>query len=372
MSSNLVYVRRLAKLITDYCVSVRKGDEVVISAGLESIPLVREVYREVVQRGGYPLLVRFRDEVLDEIFYKHAPDELLEYISPIEKQLIERITVSISILAPSHTRHLTSIDPERIAKRSRARRELSRIFLDRSAKGELRWTLAPYPTRALAQDADMSIVEYEEFVFHATMVDREDPVKAWVEQANWQQKIADFLNRVSELHYKGPGIDFHIQVHGRKWVNDDGKYNMPGGEVFTGPVEDTAEGYIEFDYPAIWRGREVDGIKLVFRRGEVVEAHASKGEEFLRKMIATDEGSRRLGELAFGLNYNITRFTREILFDEKIGGTMHIALGSSYPETGGQNVSSIHWDMIKSLRNHRVYADGDLVYENGHFIEEVI
>jgi aminopeptidase len=372
MMSGHVYVSRLARLIAEYCVSIRKGDEVVINAGLEALPLVREIYREIVQRGGYPLLVNLRDEVLDEIFYKYAPDEVLEHVSPIERQLVEGINVSISILAPSHTRHLTSIDPDKVSRRSKARHVLSRIFLERSARGELRWTLAPYPTRALAQEADMSILEYEEFVFHATMVDREDPVRAWVEQARWQQRIADFLNRVSELHYKGPGIDFHIQVHGRKWINDDGKYNMPGGEVFTGPVEDTAEGYIEFDYPAIWRGREVSGIKLVFRRGEVVEAYARKGAEFLRKMIATDEGSKRLGELAFGLNYNITRFTREILFDEKIGGTMHIALGSSYPETGGKNVSSIHWDMIKSLRNHKVYADGDLVYENGRFIEEVL
>ena len=365
-------VSRLARLIAEYCVSIKKGDEVVVNAGLEALPLVREIYREVVTRGGYPLLVNLGDEVLDEIMYRYAPDDVLEHVSPVEEELVKRIDVTINILAPSHTKHLTGVNPERIAKRSKARFNLTRIFMERSAKGELRWTIAPYPTRALAQEAGMSILEYEEFVYHATMVDREDPVKAWQEQARWQQRIADFLNKVHELRYQGPGIDFYIRVDGRKWINDDGRYNMPGGEVFTGPVEDSAEGYIEFDYPAIWRGHEVEGVKLVFRKGVVVEAHARRGEDFLRKMLETDEGAKRLGELAFGLNYNITRFTKEILFDEKIGGTMHIALGASYPETGGKNQSSIHWDMIKSLRSHKVYADGDLVYENGKFIEDVI
>jgi len=365
-------VARLARLIAEYCVSIRRGDEVVINAGLEALPLVREVYREVVSRGGYPLLVNLGDEVLDEIMYRYAPDEVLEHVSPVEEAVVKTVSAVINILAPSHTRHLTGVDPERIAKRSRARFELTKIFMERSAKGELRWTIAPYPTRALAQEAEMSILEYEDFVYHATMVDREDPVEAWREQARWQQRIADFLNKVHELRYEGPGIDFRIRVDGRKWINDDGRYNMPGGEVFTGPVEDSAEGYIEFDYPAVWRGHVVEGVRLVFRRGVVVEAHASRGEDFLKKMLETDEGAKRLGELAFGLNYNITRFTKEILFDEKIGGTMHVALGAAYPETGGRNESSIHWDMIKSLRRHRVYADGDLVYENGKFIEDVI
>ncbi|BEP17488.1 aminopeptidase [Pyrofollis japonicus] len=365
-------IEKLAQLIVDYCVSVKKGDEVTIGAGLEALPLVREIFKEVVKRGAYPLLVSLEDEALDEILYRYATDEVLEHVSPVEKLLSETITVAIRILAPSHTKHLMGIPAERMVKRSRARFELMKIFMERSARNELRWTIAPYPTRALAQEAGMGILEYEEFVYHATMVDRDDPVKAWQEQARWQQKIADFLNKVSELKYVGPGIDFYIRVDGRKWINDDGKYNMPGGEVFTGPIEDSAEGYIEFDYPAIWRGHEVEGVRLVFRKGQVVEAKAHRGEEFLKKMLETDEGAKRLGELAFGLNYNITRFTKEILFDEKIGGTMHIALGASYPETGGKNQSSIHWDMIKSLKNHKVYADGDLIYENGKFIEEVL
>ncbi len=365
-------VSRLARLIAEYCVSVRKGDEVVIGGGFEALPLIRELYREVVSRGGYPLIVSIHDEVLDEIFYRYAADEVLEYMSPIEEEIMKRINVRIRILSPSHTKHLVGVDPEKIKRRARARRKLTEIFMERSARKELRWNVTAYPTRALAQEAGMSIMEYEEFLYKAVMVDREDPVKAWIEKAREQQKIADFLNKVSELRYEGPGIDLVLRVDGRTWINDDGKYNMPGGEVFSAPIEDSVEGYVVFDYPAIWRGVEVEGVKLVFKKGVVVEATARRGEEFLKKILETDEGAKRLGEIAFGLNYNITRFTKEILFDEKIGGTIHMALGAAYPETGGKNKSSIHWDMIKDMSKHKVYADGDLVYENGRFIKEVL
>ncbi len=365
-------IRKLAKLIVNYCVEVKKGDEVVIGGGIESLPLLREIYREVLVNGGYPLQVNIQDEVMSEIFYRYAPEYILEYVSPLEKEITEKVDVVIRILSPSHTKHLMGIDPEKMKKRSKARFEITRIFLERSARKELRWNIAPYPTKALAQEASMSILEYEDFVYKATMVDKEDPIKAWIEKAREQQKITDFLNKVSELKYEGPGIDLYLRVDGRIWINDDGKYNMPGGEVFSAPIEDSVEGYVEFDYPAVWRGVEVEGVKLVFKKGVVVEAKARKGEEFLKKMLETDEGAKRLGEIAFGLNYNIDRFTKEILFDEKIGGTIHMALGAAYPETGGKNKSSIHWDMIKGMREHKVYADGDLVYEKGKFIKEVL
>ncbi len=365
-------IRKLAKLIVNYCVEVKKGDEVVIGGGIESLPLLREIYREVLVNGGYPLQVNIQDEVMSEIFYRYAPEYILEYVSPLEKEIMEKVDVVIRILSPSHTKHLMGIDPEKMKKRSKARFEITRIFLERSARKELRWNIAPYPTKALAQEAGMSILEYEDFVYKATMVDKEDPIKAWVEKAREQQKIADFLNKVSELKYEGPGINLYLRVDGRIWINDDGKYNMPGGEVFSAPIEDSVEGYVEFDYPAVWRGVEVEGVKLVFKKGVVVEAKARKGEEFLKKMLETDEGAKRLGEIAFGLNYNIDRFTKEILFDEKIGGTIHMALGAAYPETGGKNKSSIHWDMIKGMKEHKVYADGDLVYEKGKFIKEIL
>jgi aminopeptidase len=365
-------VSNLAKLLVEYCIEAKKGDEVVVNAGFEARDLVVEVVKQLVSRGAYPVLINLSDELINEVFYRYATRDVLEHISSIEKYLLEHIDASISIISPTHTKPLIGIDPERIKVRSSARRELTRIFMERSARKELRWVVTAYPTRALAQEAGMSIIDYEDFVYHATFADSKDPVREWRSIRERQQKIVDLLNRVSELKYEGPGIDLYLRVDGRKWINDDGKYNMPGGEVFSAPIEDSVEGYVEFDYPAIWRGVEVEGVKLVFRKGVVVEAHARRGEEFLKKMLETDEGAKRLGEIAFGLNYNITRFTKEILFDEKIGGTIHMALGAAYPETGGKNMSAIHWDMIKDMRKHRVYADGELVYENGRFLLETI
>lgn len=365
-------VSKLANLLVEYSVAVKPIDEVAIYGSYEAMPLIKEVFREVVEHGGYPVIVNIYDEVFEEIFYRLARDELLSYVSSIEKEIASKITARINILSSTHTKHLVGIDPERIKRRSASRAPLMEIFMERSAKGELKWVVAPYPTRALAQEAGMSIIEYEEFVYKATLVDRDNPVSAWLEKAREQQKIADFLNKVSELRYEGPGISLALGVSGRTWINDDGRHNMPGGEVFTAPIEDSAEGFVEFDYPAIWRGVEVDGVRLVFSKGVVVEARAVRGEEFLRKMISVDEGASRLGEIAFGLNYSIDRFTKEILFDEKIGGTIHMALGAAYPESGGRNKSAIHWDMIKDMRRGRVYADGELVYENGKFLLEVI
>jgi aminopeptidase len=361
-------ISNLARLIVNYCVYLRKGEEVVINATVESIPLVREIVKYTVEAGAYPVFINIGDESITEAFYKYAPQEVLSHVSILEKETVSRVNAQISILSPSHTKPLIGIDPEKLKVRSQARRELNKIYLERSAKGELKWVIAPYPTRALAQEAGMSISEYEDFVYHATYADSADPVSMWSEIGKRQQRIAEFLNKAREIRYVGPGIDLYLRVDGRTWINDDGHYNMPGGEVFSAPVEDSVEGYVEFEYPAIWRGVEVEGVKLVFRKGEVVEATARRGEAFLKKMLETDDGARRVGEIAFGLNYNITRFTKEILFDEKIGGTIHLALGSAYPETGGRNVSAIHWDMIKDMRNAKVYVDNELIYENGRFI----
>ncbi len=363
--------RKFAKLLTDYCTSVRKGDEVFINASFAAYPLVRELWRAVVERGGYPFF-NPRDDVLSEIFYRYANEDLLRHYSKIEETIYELGDVFISIISPTHTKPLASVDPVKIKIRSQARRKLTEIFMRRDAEGSLRWVATAYPTNALAQEAGMSPLEYEEFVFKALKLHKEDPIAEWVKQAEWQERIANFLNKVSELRIVAEDTDLTLRVDGRVWINDDGKNNMPGGEVFTGPHEDSTEGYVTFTYPAVWRGVEVEGVKLVFKRGAVVEAHAIKGEEFLKRMLETDEGARRLGEAAFGLNYDIKRYTKEILFDEKIGGTIHLALGASYPKTGGKNVSAIHWDMVKDMRKGKVYADGDLIYEGGKFLEDVI
>ncbi len=364
-------VSKFAKLLVDYCIGVKKLDEVVISTELEGAPLARELYKKIVDKGGYPRIF-FGDSYLTEYFYKKAPEELLEYLSPIDKYIIEKVDARIAIIAPSHTKPLSSVDPERIKKRSLATRELSEIMLKRDAEGSLRWTVTAYPTNAMAQEAGFTPIEWEEFVFKAVKLYTEDPVSEWKKQAEWQQKIADALSKIDELHLQGSSLDLKLRFKGRKWINDDGKNNMPGGEVFTAPHEDSVEGEVLFTYPAIWRGVEVENVKLVFKGGKVVKASASKGEEFLLKMLETDEGARVLGEFAFGLNYDIQYFTKEILFDEKIGGTIHMALGAAYPQSGGKNKSSIHWDMVRDMRKGRIYGDGELIYENGRFLEEVL
>ncbi|OYT51410.1 MAG: aminopeptidase [Desulfurococcales archaeon ex4484_204] len=367
----LYVLRKFAKLLTDYCTKVKKLDEVLITSSFEAYPLIRELWRSVIERGAYPRL-RLSDDVLTEIFYRYAPEELLKYLSEIDEYVAERVNVSITVVAPTHTKALVGIDPERIKVRSRALRKLTDIFMMRDSEGSLRWVVTAYPSRALAQEAGMSPIEFEDFVYRALKLYVDDPLNAWTKQAAMQERIASFLDRVSELRIVGEDTDIRMNVSGRKWINDDGRNNMPGGEVFSAPHEDSVEGYITFTYPAIWRGVEVEGVKLYFKKGVVVEAHALKGEEFLKKMLETDDGARKVGEVAFGLNYDIKRFTKQILFDEKIGGTIHLALGAAYPKTGGKNSSSIHWDMVKDMRKGKVFADGELVYVDGRFIEDVI
>ncbi|MEM4618169.1 MAG: aminopeptidase [Ignisphaera sp.] len=358
---------KYAKLIVDYCVDIKKLDEVIITSSIEAYPLVIEIYKEAIKRGAYPRFL-LNDDAMSEIFYKYASTELLEYLSPIDRFIMENIDVRISILSPTHTKPLMNIDPERRKIREKALKELKQIFMNREASGKLRWVVAAYPTKAMAQEAGMGIIEFEEFVIKAVKLSEEDPVKAWIEQANRQNKVIKLLSRVDELRFVSEDTDLVVKVGGRTWINDDGKNNMPGGEVFTAPHEDSAEGYITFTYPAIYGGVEVEGIRLRFRNGNVIDAYAMKGDEFLKKILEVDEGVKKIGELAFGLNYNINRFTKQILFDEKIGGTIHIALGFAYLRTGGRNVSAVHWDMIKDMRDGLVYADGDLVYKNGKFV----
>lgn len=362
---------KFAKLLSEYCTTVKAGDEVLISSTYEAYPLIKELWREIVSRGAYPRL-RITDEVLIEMFYKYAPENLLRHYSKIDEFIMENIDVRISILSSTHTKPLVSTDPEKMKVRAQTTAKLTEIFMRRDAEGNLRWVVTPFPTRALAQEAGMSPLEFEEFVFKALKLHREDPIEAWANQARWQEKIVDMLMKATELRFVTEDTDLAVGVEGRRWINDDGKVNMPGGEIFTAPHEDSADGYIKFDYPAIWRGVEVEGVRLVFKDGMVTEAKAEVGEGFLRKMLETDEGAKRIGELAFGLNYDITRSVKEILFDEKIGGTVHLALGSAYLRTGGKNKSAIHWDLIKDMEKGEVYADGELIYKKGRFIEEIL
>jgi len=364
-----VRIERLAKLLIEYSLGIKQGDQVLLRATTLAQPLIKACYLEVLKRGAHPL-VRLSFEGQNYLFYSCADEAQLEFISEIDRVTASNINGLVVILSEPNTKELTNVDPANMAKARAAQREIRDILDERELKGEFGWVLAPYPTQAFAQDAEMSLMEYEEFLFAACGVNREAPVSYWKEVSYRQDKIREWLQGVKELRYLGPETELTLLVEGRKWINCDGKRNIPDGEVFTSPIEASVEGHIYFDYPACYSGVEVHGVRLTFKKGRIVEAKAEKGGEFLNKMLDTDDSARYLGEVAFGLNDGIKRFTKNILFDEKIGGTIHMAAGAAYPETGGTNKSGLHWDFIKGMAEGEVYADGKLIYKSGRFVEE--
>ena len=361
-------IEKLADLLVNYSVAVRTGDRVLIEGTSLAEPLLKAVYIKVLQAGGHPLM-NAAPAGMEELLFRHASDEQLRYIHQPRKLIMETYDVRISIGGDDNTKSLTSVDPARMVLREQAHTELMKTFLRRSAAGELRWTFALFPTNAYAQDAEMSLSEYEDFAYGACLPDMNDPVGYWRRFSARQEKIVDWLKGKERVHVIGPGTDLRLSIAGRTFINCDGRYNMPDGEIFTGPVEDSVEGHAYFSYPAIEGGREVIGVRLWFEQGRVVKASAEKNEEFLLKTLDTDEGSRRVGEFAIGTNEGITRFTRQILFDEKINGSFHMALGAGYPETGSKNESAVHWDMVSDLRHGgEIRVDGELLYKNGQFV----
>jgi aminopeptidase len=360
-------IANLAKTLVEYSVKVKPGDWVLINAHVLALPLAKEVLRYVLRAGGNPDVLLNTDE-MGEIRIKESSDEQLKWISPVERAVYEEIDVSISLLAAENTRTMSGVNPERERVRQQVRKDLFQTYMKRSAEGKLRWTLTQFPCSAYAQEADMSLHEFEDFVYAATFADQPDPVACWQKVEDDQQRLVDWLKGKKQVVVRGPNADLTLSIDERTFINSSGTHNMPSGEIFTGPVEDSANGWIRFTYPAIHQGREVEGIELEFKDGKVVNAKARKNEEFLLTMLDSDAGARYLGEFAFGANYGIQRFTKSILYDEKIGGSIHLAVGAGYPETGSKNQSSIHWDMICDMRdNSEVLVDGVLFYKNGEF-----
>lgn len=357
-----------AAVIVDYSTEVQPGDKVSISGGVAAEPLLRAIYRAVLERGGHPVLLpTFPDSQTD--LFTSASDEQLQFISPVERWWREEANVNIDVMASTNTRALSGTNPARQTVWNRARAELREIAAQRAARGERRWSLTIFPTAAYAQDADMATDEFASFLASACMLDRPDPVAAWRELSARQARMIEWLEARGEIHVAAPDTDLRLGVAGRSWINSDGKRNFPSGEVFTGPIEDSVEGHIRFSFPVVTQGREIVDIRLRFAAGVVVDASAAKNEAFLIETLDTDPGARRLGEFAFGTNDGIDRWTRNILLDEKIGGTIHMALGSGYPETGSGNRSAIHWDLIRDLRQGgQVTADGEVVLRDGQFL----
>jgi aminopeptidase len=364
-------VDRLAAVLVDYSTRVRPDDLVLISSSLAGAPLVQSLFRRVVEAGGHP---QVRTEVEGELeaLLAEGTDAQLEWMNPARVNDIDRADVRIVVEAESNTRAHTAVDPARQARRARAREPLLNRYLERAAACELRSVITLYPTNAAAQDADRSLEDYEDFVYRAGLLDRDDPIGGWQALGAQLQRLANWLSGTQELRVVADGTDLTLGVEGRTWIPSEGRENFPDGELFTGPVETSVKGAIRFSYPASFAGRRIKDIELEFEDGEVVRARASQGEEFLREMLAMDDGARRVGEFSFGLNDAVQEFTGHTLFDEKIGGTVHLALGAAYPETGGTNQSALHWDLVCDLRSGgEVYADGELVYRDGRFLDGV-
>jgi aminopeptidase len=358
----------LARILTHYSAPVGAGDVCVIGAETAAEPLVQAVYEEVLRVGGLPVVELATSDQASS-FYRLASDQQLEWISPPAQWAAKEADVSITIMAETNTRALTSSDPARQARRQLATKPLMEETVRRSAAGELRWALTLFPTHAYASEAEMSLPEYEDFYYRACLCDRQDPITAWQEQSNELRRLSEWISGREDVRIEGPGTDLRLNISGRTFLVGDGKHNMPDGEFFTGPLEDSASGEVAFSYPAIYGGREVAGVKLSFDQGRVVDVSAERNEDFLIEMLDTDAGARRLGEFGIGANYGVDRFTKEILLDEKIGGTVHLAIGMSYPETGGSNDSAVHWDMVCDLRRGgRITVDGDELQVDGRFV----
>ena len=363
-----IRMQNLAKLIVQYSIAVKKGDWIVIVGDVSTEPLVDLVVKEVLLAGGNPQVI-FNSETVDETRYLYANEQQLAFVPPTERLTIENMDGYIYLQGNRNTRHLSGIDPQKIQVYRRARRDLNELMMERSATGDVRWVITQYPCFANAQEADMSLKEFENFVYQATYTDQDDPVAEWHAIETQQQRIVDWLKGKKQITVKSANAEISLSIEGRSFINSCGKNNMPSGEVFTSPVEDSINGWVNFTYPAIHSGKEVIGVRLEIKDGKVIQASAEKNEEFLLSQLDMDEGSRYFGEFAIGTNYGISKFTKNILYDEKIGGSFHMAIGAGFPEAGGKNKSAIHWDFICDMREDgEIAADGEIFYQKGKFI----
>ena len=361
-------VEGLARVLAHYSLELQPGQVCVIQGGVAAEPLVQAIYEQALEAGAHPI-VDLAMEGAQAAFYARANDSQLEWISPPERWAIEHADARIRVLSDTNTRELSTVEPERQTRRQKARHPLMQRMMERSAKEELRWNVTLFPTNAYASAASMSLAAYEDFYYRACLTDQPDPVAAWRQAAEETNRLAEWIQGREEVKIEGPGTNLTLNVADRYFKPADGKYNMPDGEFFTGPHEDSAEGEITFHLPATYSGREVAGVRFRFEGGRVVDASAERGEDFLIEVLDTDEGARRLGELGIGTNFGISAGTGEILLDEKIGGTVHLAVGASYPETGGVNESAVHWDMICDLRQGgSITVDGEVLQRDGSFV----
>jgi aminopeptidase len=363
-------LQRLAQVVCQYSLAAQPGELMIIDAPAVAEPLVVELVKAALDLGVHPR-VRIDPHGARLAYLSEAGDEQLRTLLPSALPEMEAIDLRVAIHASVNTRELSGVNPAKVAAVQEARAPLMERYMQRSASGALRWCVTAFPCEAFAQDADMSLAAYEHFVYHAGWLHLDDPVAAWRGFAGQLREIADRLSGVRTLRVVAEDTDLTVGVAGRRWVPCHGDRNFPDGEVYTGPIETETHGDVRFSFPAIFSGCEVDDVRLRFERGRVVKSEAAAGGNLLRQMLAIDEGASVLGEFAIGTNYAVKRFSKQILFDEKIGGTCHMAVGAGYPETGSTNTSGLHWDMVCDLRSGgEIYADGELIHRDGRFLPD--
>ena len=367
-----VRLNKLAKLLVNYSTKVKKGDFVYVSCEEVATPWAVEVVKEAIKAGAH-VEYHLSSGEINETRLKYASDEQLKESSLLAETMVGRADVWLSAWASRNTKEMSNIDSEKIKLNSQGASSWRKLYSERMGNGTLRWCGTQFPTFADAQEASMSLSDYEDFVYGAGLLDKEDPEAEWKKVSEQQERWVKYLDTKKYLHITSENTDITVGVSGRKWINCDGKENFPDGEIFTSPIENDINGQINFSFPGIYMGKEIEDIKLEIKDGKVVNATAKKGEELLRALLESDEGASFFGEVAIGTNYGIKKFTKNMLFDEKIGGTVHMAIGDSMPEAGGKNTSTIHWDMLCDMRNGgKIYADDELFYCNGQFIDAVL
>jgi aminopeptidase len=361
-------VTKLARLLINYSLRLQKGELLLIRGEIVTLPLILAAYEEALHVGANPYIDIVVPDAVEAMF-KLGSKAQLEFISPVKKYETDKIDAYLHLWGSQNLNFLAGVDPKRQAITSRARASMMKRWFKRTADGSLKWVGTQYPTQADAQKAEMSLADYEDFVYRAGNLHLTDPVKHWRKIEKEQLRLVRILNRIDRLHIQSATTDLKLQVKGRKWISCHGTENFPDGEIFTSPIENSANGFIQFTYPSTYVGREVTGARLEFKAGRVVSETATRNLDYLKAMLNTDAGARRVGEIAIGTNYQIKRSTGNTLFDEKIGGSCHLAVGASIPESGGKNHSGIHWDMVCDLkRGGEITADGKVIYRNGKFI----
>lgn len=370
-----IRIDRWADILINFSLQAKPGQSAVIAGDLDSLPLIEACYEKLLKKGIF-VETFISPKIFSEIQFEYANNELLQKTPPALLHAVQHADLYLGIGSDSNTKMLINVDSEKLALSSKARRPIIETVMKRSADNKLRWIYTHFPSAAAAQEAEMGTREYQEFIYSLCHLNEENPIKKWEEIEEKQQKLVDYLDTKQELHFENSmGTDLKVNVSDMKWVNCSGRINFPDGEVYTGPnlkAEDGGvNGIVRYSFPVIYKYVEVQDIELVFEKGAVVTANASKGQDFLRKMIAQDEGAKFVGEIAIGTNPNMNRITKNILFDEKFGGTFHLALGCGYPETGNTNESALHWDITFDLRKGgSIKADGELLMENGQFVSQ--